>query len=144
MKIQRIQVFQHGNLKIMAPLTGWFSKDLYWLSSYWTITWWRDEVKALFAARHAPAMLLPPQKKWEEVPYPVSVGQVLQLVSHQHNSPLVLPQHLQDPFLHEVVTQVDIQGRKRIILPWQLGVSFWSQNLWDPRKTTGSNTSKPR
>lgn len=42
--------------------------------------------------------------------------QVLQLVSHKNNRPLVILEKLQNSFLHQVVTEVDVQGREWVVL----------------------------
>lgn len=48
--------------------------------------------------------------------HPVSVCQVLQLVSHENHRPLVILEKLENSFLHQVIAQVDVQGREWVVL----------------------------
>lgn len=42
--------------------------------------------------------------------------QVLKFVCDQHHRPLLLSQELEDAVLHQMVTQVDVQGGERVVL----------------------------
>lgn len=44
------------------------------------------------------------------------MNEVLQLVCDQDHGPLVILQVLEDSFLHQVITEVDVQRRERIVL----------------------------
>lgn len=48
--------------------------------------------------------------------YPVSMDEVLQLMSDQDQCPFVILKKLQYPLLHQMITEVDVQGREWIIL----------------------------
>lgn len=48
--------------------------------------------------------------------YPVSMDKVLQLMSDQDHSPFVILKELEYPFLHQMITEVDVQGREWVIL----------------------------
>lgn len=41
--------------------------------------------------------------------YPVSMNEVLQFVRDQDHSPFIILQKLEDSFLHQVITEVDVQ-----------------------------------
>lgn len=49
-------------------------------------------------------------------PYPVCMDEVLQFVGDQDHSPFIILQKLEDSFLHQVITEVDVQRRERIVL----------------------------
>lgn len=44
------------------------------------------------------------------------MDEVLQFVGDQDHSPFVILQILEDSFLHQVITEVDVQRRERIVL----------------------------
>lgn len=48
--------------------------------------------------------------------YPVCMNEVLQFVGDQDHSPFIILQELEDSFLHQVITEVDVQRRERIVL----------------------------
>lgn len=44
------------------------------------------------------------------------MNEVLQFVGDQDHSTFIILQKLEDSFLHQVITEVDVQRRERIIL----------------------------
>lgn len=44
------------------------------------------------------------------------MNEVLQFVGDQDHSPFIILQKLEDSFLHQVITEVDVQRRERIVL----------------------------
>lgn len=49
--------------------------------------------------------------------YPVCMYEVLQFMRDQDHSPFVILQKLEDSFLHQVITEVDVQRWEGIVLP---------------------------
>jgi len=44
------------------------------------------------------------------------MDEVLQLMSDQDQCPFVVLKELEYPLLHQMITEVDVQGRERVIL----------------------------
>ena len=67
------------------------------------------------------------------------MDQVLQLVGHQHHCPLVVLEELQNALLHEVVTQVDVQGGEGVVLGTERHADPLTAACHRPRKQVALN-----
>lgn len=56
------------------------------------------------------------KKQKRNAPYPVCMRQILQFVSDQDNGPLFLAEELENPFIHEMITEVNVQSGEWVVL----------------------------